>query len=131
MRFFKNAQKAYLDLNSRSRLTTPPPPSFLFSGCRYQFFQISRDVIPTIDLSRACANNKCSQPINAPFDKTKHTCHVSWVNYLENGTWRENPIRIFRQTFDLRSSDYFSEKGYMYSLEVRKDEYIQCGDLLW
>lgn len=47
---------------------------------------------------------------------------MSWVNYLENGTWRENPIRIFRQTFDLRSSDYFSEKGYMYSLEWKTSQ---------
>lgn len=100
---------------------------FLFSGCRYQFLHTRDDVIPTIDISKKCPNTKCSKPINAPFDKTKHSCRFSWVNFLENGTWHEKSVRKFKETFHLQSSDYFSDRGYMYSLEVGIiDRFIDC-----
>ncbi|XP_028407997.1 uncharacterized protein LOC114530606 [Dendronephthya gigantea] len=85
--------------------------------CRYQFVNTRADIIPTINLSKKCPNNKCSKPINAPFDKTKLSCQFSWVNYLENGTWHEKSIIKFQNTFHLQGSDYFSDDGYMYSLE--------------
>ena len=91
---------------------------FNIPGCRYQFVNTRDDIIPTINLSKKCPKDKCSKPINAPFDKTKQSCQFSWVNYLENGTWIEQSVRKFQDTFQLQASDYFSNNGYMYSLEV-------------
>ena len=107
-----------------------PSTCIFLPGCRYQFVNTRADIIPTINLSKKCPNNKCSKPINAPFDKTKYSCQFSWVNFLENGTWHEKKVTKFQETFQLQGSDYSSDGGYMYSLEVWFSKWIFFFKLL-
>ena len=99
--------------------------------CRYQFVNTRAHIIPTINLSKKCPNDKCSKPINAPFDKTKYSCQFSWVNFLENGTWHEKTVRKFQETFHLQGSDYSSDGGYMYSLEWKGSKQIHISKQLF